>query len=175
MSPAPGQLGLRGACGLCGAATSKMRAGPGGQEQPPGAPPSTLARLRSASGFPRWPRGQGPRPSQKFVPGHGRRVVGARQARGGSVPGGGGGGWLASADQEEARAASAQGRLICCFQGTHKPLCPSPAPEKQDALLPLHCVVSPPVRPGARKTAVAWNHGLGRTEDFCSWCKWRVS
>lgn len=72
MSPARGQLGLRGACGLRGAATAKMRAGLGGQEQRSGAPPSTLARPGSASGFPRWLWGQGPRPSQKFVPGHGR-------------------------------------------------------------------------------------------------------
>lgn len=129
MSPARGQLGLRGACGLRGAATAKMRAGPGELEQPPGAPTSTLTCPSSASGFPRWPRGQGPRPSQKFVQGHGRRGVGARQARGGSVPrsggsGGGGGHWLASSGREEAGAASAQGRSICSVQGTRKPLCP---------------------------------------------------
>lgn len=48
-------------------------------------------------------------------------------------------------------------------------------PGKRDALLPLHCVVSPPVGPGARKAAVAWNQGLGKTSDFCSWCKSRVN
>lgn len=77
--------------------------------------------------------------------------------------------------QEAARAFSAQGRSFCSLQGACMPLCPSPEPGEQDALLLLHCVVSPPVEPGARKAAVAWNQGLSRTGDFCSWCKWRVN
>lgn len=154
----------------------RLRAPWGGHRQDAGGTRRAGATARGATldpsspgqrlGFPTLASGTGTAPQTEVCPGSraarrswsapgtGRQCPRRRRRR------------LACERREGAGAASALGRSVCSLLGTRTLLCPSPAPGKRDALLPLQCVVWPLVGPGARKAAVVWNQGLGRTGGF---------